>query len=220
MYRTTSRARPFAHRQRQHLQLVAARRASCCWGRNDRQPPQPAAHCRLVLQLPPQLRRSHVGDRAEARRRFFTMPRTFRSSMPTVWNRPVMSVVSLCSASDRIAAMRACQFGQCRLGSSDWPIPLLAAQAERACASAQQCLVGLWARDHLSRRGVASADTQDRHPQRLGLAGGGCELSGMSTQMLTNRRSATRLTVADMILPVKRSVSRMRTPTRVGDAHA
>ena len=42
-----------------------------------------------------------------ARRRFFSIPCTFRLSIPMVSNRPVRSVVSLCKASCRILAIRA-----------------------------------------------------------------------------------------------------------------
>ncbi len=45
---------------------------------------------------------------------------------------------------------------------------------------------------------------------------GGCASTWASTVMLTNQRSATRESVADMILPAKRNDSRMRTHPRLG----
>src|SRR5579883_617263 len=64
---------------------------------------------------------------------------------------------------------------------------------------------------------VASADTPKSTPTAPWFsAWGRCELSGVSTVMLTNQRSATRETVADMSLPAKRNGSRIRTHPRWG----
>src|SRR5690606_34416853 len=64
---------------------------------------------------------------------------------------------------------------------------------------------------------VASADTPRSTPTAPWFSVfGRCEVTGVSTAMLTNHLSATREIVADMILPVKRNDSRMRTHPRLG----
>lgn len=61
-----------------------------------------------------------------ARRRFCTMPRTFKSSMPMVWNRPVRSAVSW-----RKALIRNWQYG-CQFG-----LGLLAVAAKLSLSAAR-----------------------------------------------------------------------------------
>ena len=90
----------------EHVLLLAKKRSA-----TTTRPPRIAAlysNCRRNSKKP-------MSAMERDRWRFRTMPRTFRFSTPMVWKRRVRSVVSLCNASERTAAMRACNFASLAL---------------------------------------------------------------------------------------------------------
>lgn len=98
---------PLANRQRQIGRLFTARRAYFAAGvKAIPHQEHVSANLGPVLHLLPKLEEAHVGDGA-GRMAIPHHARTFRSLMPIVGSRLVKSVVSLCSASVRIATMRA-----------------------------------------------------------------------------------------------------------------
>ena len=144
---------------------------------------------------------------ARGRWRFASIPRTFRSSMPIVWNRRVRSVVNLCSASARelaagafsratftftFALRRSADLFCCR-------DRLRESRARRP--SRVRCAFGPTTVSPVES--TASADTRRSTPTAPWFsATGRCDRSCVSTLTATSQRSAVRETVAETILPV------------------
>ncbi len=130
--------------------------------------------------------------------------------------------MSLCSASERIAAMRACILASRVFALQRFADPWTLRDRlwESLRRRSRSALWGLGPGMISPVESVASADTPRSTPSTPAVpwfsAWGRCELSGVSTAILTHPRSATRETVADRILPVQRNDSRIRTQPRLG----
>ncbi len=117
-------------------------------------------------------RRTPCPQSSGARRRFFSMPDTFKSSIPITGQRRVRLVVSGCRASWRMLAIRAYKSGQPDTGLlAVGRALLLATQAAGQSAQAlEQAGMGFRPGDHLTgrERGQRSPPPPDPHRPRFG----------------------------------------------------
>src|SRR5690606_1223460 len=135
------------------------------------------------------------------------------------WKRRVRSDVSLCRASDRMLAMRACSFASLALALRRLADPLALRDKLRESLRKRpsSALWGFGPGIDSPVESVASDDTPRSTPTAPWFSVlGRCERSSVSTPMRTNQRSATREIGAGRTLPVKRKLPRLRTQPRVG----